>query len=86
MYKMQDPDFKVLGVVIDTTLAWKDHITATVRKIQSKIHAIRTIQRYFIKKNPCNPSLHYACVDDTCFNSKLKNKAFANFGENTINH
>jgi hypothetical protein len=37
--------------------------------------------------NPCYPSLvHYAWKDGICFNVKLKIKAFANFGENTINH
>ncbi len=32
---------KVLGVLMDSTLTWNDHINKTVNNIQSKIHAIR---------------------------------------------
>jgi len=58
---------KVLGVLMDSTLTWNDHINKTVNSIQSKIHAIRVIQRYFEKdellillKTYCYPSLYYA--------------------------
>jgi len=58
---------KVLGVMMDTTLSWHKHVTAAVSKMQSKIHAIHVIQRYFLKdeilqllKMYCYPSLYYA--------------------------
>jgi hypothetical protein len=39
---------KVLGVTMDTTLSWHEHVNNTVNNVQSKINAIRMIQRYFI--------------------------------------
>jgi hypothetical protein len=30
---------KVLGVMMDKTLSWHEHVTAAVSKLQSKIHA-----------------------------------------------
>ena len=60
---------KVLGIVMDTTLTWHEHVSNTVNNIQSKIHAIRRIQRYILNdellqllKTYCYPSLYYLCL------------------------
>jgi hypothetical protein len=57
---------KVLGVMMDTTLSWHEHVTAAVSKMQSKIHSIYFIQRFSKKdkilellKTYCYPSLYY---------------------------
>ena len=58
---------KVLGVTMDTTLSWYEHVNNTINNVQSKINAIRVIQRYFVTdellqllKMYCYPSLYYA--------------------------
>jgi hypothetical protein len=40
---------KVLGVLMDSNLTWNDHINKTVNNVQSKMHSVRVIQRYFEK-------------------------------------
>ena len=58
---------KVLGITMDSTLSWHEHVNNAVNKIQSKIHAIRMIQRFFqtdellvLIKVYCYTSLYYA--------------------------
>jgi hypothetical protein len=81
---------KVLGVLMDSTLTWNDHIHKTVNNIQSKIHAIRVIQRYFEKdelltllKTYCYPSLYYASNVwlTPALTANLKSKLFSASGK-----
>jgi hypothetical protein len=75
---------------MDTTLIWHEHVNNTVNNVQSKIHAIRKIQRYFLAdellqllKTYCYPSLYYAssvCLTPS-LNSKLKAKLFSSSGK-----
>jgi hypothetical protein len=76
---------KVLGVIMDTTLTWHDHISNVVNNVQSKIHAIRRTQRYLLNdellqllKNYCYPSLYYAYNVwlTPSLNANLKSKLF----------
>ncbi len=77
---------KVLRIMMDTTLTWHDHITNTVNNVQSKIHAIRRIQRYFLNdellqllNTYCYPSLYYASNVwlTLLLNANLKSKLFS---------
>jgi hypothetical protein len=81
---------KVLGITMDTTLTWLEHVNNTISNIQSKIHAIRTIQRFFFEdeilqllKAYCYPSLYYASGVwlTPSLNSKLKAKLFSASGK-----
>ena len=81
---------KVLGIVMDTTLTWHEHVSNTVNNIQSKIHAIRRIQRYILNdellqllKTYCYPSLYYASNIwlTPSLNAKLKSKIFSASGK-----
>ena len=81
---------KVLGVTMDTTLSWHEHITGLVSRMQSKIHAIRVIQRYFTKeeilvllKTYCYPSLYYASSVwmTPSLTANLRSKLFSTSGK-----
>jgi hypothetical protein len=81
---------KVLGLMMDTTLTWHEHVSNTVNNVQSKIHAIRRIQRYFLKdellqllKTYCYPSLYYASNVwlTPLLNANLKLKLFSASGK-----
>jgi hypothetical protein len=81
---------KVLGVMMDTTLTWHEHINNTVNNVQSKIHAIRRIQRFFLNeellqllKTYCYPSLYYASNVwlTPSLNANLKSKLFSASGK-----
>jgi hypothetical protein len=39
---------KVLGITMDTTLSWHEQVNNTVNNVQSRINAIRKIQRFFL--------------------------------------
>jgi hypothetical protein len=80
----------VLGIMMDTTLTWHEHINNTVNNVQSKIHAIRRIQRYFLNdellqllKTYCYPSLYYASNVwlTPSLNANLKSKLFSASGK-----
>jgi len=80
---------KVLGVTMDTTLSWHEHVNNTVNNVQSKINAIRMIQRYFIAdellqllKMYCYPSLYYASGVwlNPSLNTKLKSRIYSASG------
>ena len=75
---------------MDSTLTWNDHLNKTVNNIQSKIHAIRVIQRYFEKdklltllKTYCYPSLYYASNVwlTPVLTANLKSKLFSASGK-----
>jgi hypothetical protein len=81
---------KVLGLMMDTTLTWHEHVSNTVNNVQSKIHAIRRIQRYFLNdellqllKTYCYPSLYYASNVwlTPSLNANLKSKLFSASGK-----
>jgi hypothetical protein len=81
---------KVLGVTMDTTLTWHEQINNTVANVQSKVHAIRMIQRFFLTdellqllKTYCYPSLYYASNVwlTPSLNAKLKSKLFSTSGK-----
>jgi len=81
---------KVLGIMMDTTLTWHEHVSNAVNKAQSKIHAIRRIQRYFqndeilqLLKTYCYPSLYYASNVwlTPSLNTRLKSKLFSASGK-----
>ena len=80
---------KVLGITMDTTLTWHEHVNNAVNKIQSKIHAVRTIQRFFkneelllLLKVYCYTSLYYASSIwlIPSLNASLKSKLFSASG------
>jgi hypothetical protein len=81
---------KVLGITMDTTLSWQEQVNNTVNNVQSKIHAIRKIQRFFLTdellqllKTYCYPSLYYASNVwlTPSLNVKLKAKLFSSSGK-----
>ena len=81
---------KVLGIMMDTTLTWHEHVSNAVQNTQSKIHAIRRIQRFFqndeilqLLKTYCYPSLYYASSVwlSPSLNTKLKSKLFSASGK-----
>ena len=81
---------KVLGITMDTTLTWHEHVNKTVNNVESKIYAIRVIQRYFkndelllLLKTYCYPSLYYASSVwlTPCLNANLKSKLFSTSGK-----
>jgi hypothetical protein len=81
---------KVLGITMDTTLTWNEHINNAVSNVQSKIHAVRMIQRFFLTdeilqllKAYCYPSLYYASNVwlTPSLNAKLKSKLFSSSGK-----
>ena len=76
---------KVLGITMDTTLTWNEHVNNAVSNVQSKIHAVRMIQRFFLTdeilqllKAYCYPSLYYASNVwlTPSLNTKLKSNLF----------
>jgi hypothetical protein len=83
---------KVLGLMMDTMLTWHEHISNTVSNVQSKIHAIRRIQRYFLNdellqllKTFCYPSLFKYLANSVTY-CKLKIKTVFGFWKNTFNY
>jgi hypothetical protein len=81
---------KVLGITMDTTLTWNEHINNAVSNVQSKIHAVRMIQRFFLTdeilqllKAYCYPSLYYASNVwlTPSLNAKLKSNLFSSSGK-----
>jgi hypothetical protein len=81
---------KVLGITMDTTLTWQEQVNNTINNVQSKIHAIRKIQRFFnadellqLLKTYCYPSLYYASNIwlTPSLNVKLKAKLFSSSGK-----
>jgi hypothetical protein len=81
---------KVLGITMDTTLTWYEQVNNAVNNVQSKIHAIRKIQRFFLEdellqllKTYCYPSLYYASNVwlNPSLNAKLKAKLFSSSGK-----
>jgi hypothetical protein len=81
---------KVLGITMDTTLTWNEHISNAVSNVQSKIHAVRMIQRFFLTdeilqllKAYCYPSLYYASSVwlTPSLNAKLKSNLFSSSGK-----
>ena len=80
---------KVLGITMDTTLSWHEHVSTVVGRIQSRIHAIRVVQRYFeedellvLIKTYCYPSLYYASNVwmTPALNVNLRSKLFSASG------
>ena len=76
---------KVLGITMDATLTWNEHVNTTISNVQSKIHAVRMIQRFFLTgeilqllKAYCFPSLYYASSVwlAPSLNGKLKSNLF----------
>jgi hypothetical protein len=81
---------KVLGITMDTTLTWNEHVNNTIFNVQSKIHAVRMIQRFFmideilqLLKAYCYPSLYYASSVwlTPSLNAKLKSNLFLASGK-----
>jgi hypothetical protein len=81
---------KVLGIMMDTTLTWYEQVNNAVNNVQSKIHAIRKIQRFFLEdellqliKTYCYPSLYYASSIwlNPSLSVKLKAKLFSSSGK-----
>ncbi len=81
---------KVLGITMDTTLTWNEHVNNTISNVQSKIHADRMIQRFFMTdeilqllKAYCYPSLYYASSVwlTPSLNAKLKSNLFSASGK-----
>ena len=81
---------KVLGTTMDTTLTWNEHVNNAISNVQSKIHAVRMIQRFFMTdkilqllKAYCYPSLNYASSVwlTPSLNSKLKSNLFLASGK-----
>ena len=81
---------KVLGITMDTTLTWNEHINNTISNVQSKIHAVRMIQRFFLTdeilqllKAYCYPSLYYASNVwlTPSLNAKLKSNLYSASGK-----
>ena len=81
---------KVLGLTMDTTLSWHEHVNNAANKIQSKIHAIRMIQRFFkndeillLLKVFCYTSLYYASSVwlTPSLHASLKSKLFSASGK-----
>jgi hypothetical protein len=81
---------KVLGTTMDTTLTWNEHVNKVVSNVQSKIHAVRMIQRFFMTdeilqllKAYCYPSLYYASSVwlTPSLNAKLKSNLFSASGK-----
>ena len=81
---------KVLGTTMDTTLTWNEHVNNVVSNVQSKIHAVRMIQRFFITdeilqllRTYCYPSLYYASGVwlTPSLNAKLKSNLFSASGK-----
>jgi hypothetical protein len=81
---------KVLGITMDTTLSWHEQVNNTVNNVQSRINAIRKIQRFFLAdellqllKTYCYPSLYYASNVwlTPSLNAKLKAKLFSSSGK-----
>ena len=80
---------KVLGITMDTTLSWHEHVNTVASRIQSRIHAIRVVQRYFeedellvLIKTYCYPSLYYASNVwmTPALNVNLRSKLFSASG------
>ena len=44
---MSSNRMNVLGVTFDSKLQWGDHISSTVKKANTALHAIRLIKQYF---------------------------------------
>jgi hypothetical protein len=74
---------------MDTTLSWHEHVNNTVNKVQSKINAIRMIQRNFMSdkllqllKTYSYPSRYYALGVwlNPSLNTKLKSRLFSASG------
>ena len=81
---------KVLGVTMDSTLSWHEHVSTVINRVQSRIHAVRVIQRYFEKdelliliKTYCYPSLYYASNVwmTPSLNANLRSKLFSASGK-----
>jgi hypothetical protein len=81
---------KVLGITMDATLTWNEHVNTTISNVQSKIHAVRMIQRFFLTgeilqllKAYCFPSLYYASSVwlAPSLNGKLKSNLFLASGK-----
>jgi hypothetical protein len=81
---------KVLGITMDTTLTWNEHVNNAISNVQSKIHAVRMIQRFFMTdeilqllKAYCYPSLYYASSVwlTPSLNAKLKSNLFSASGK-----
>jgi hypothetical protein len=81
---------KVLRIMMDTMLTWYEHISNTVNNVQSKIHAIRRIQRFFLNdellqllKTYCYHSLYYTSNIwlTPSLNANLKSKLFSASGK-----
>jgi hypothetical protein len=81
---------RVLQIMMETTLTWHEHISNTVNNVQSKIHAIRRIQCYFLNdellqllRMYCYPSLYYASNVwlTSSLNANLKSKLFLASGK-----
>ena len=71
---------------MDTTLTWHEHVNKTISNMESKIYAVRVIQRFFenhellvLLKAYCNPSLYYASNVwlTPSLNANLKSKLFS---------
>jgi hypothetical protein len=81
---------KVLRITMDTTLTWNEHVNNAISNVQSKIHAVRMIQRFFMTdeilqllKAYCYPSLYYASSVwlTPSLNAKLKSNLFSASGK-----
>jgi hypothetical protein len=81
---------KVLGITMDATLTWNEHVNTTISNVQSKIHAVRMIQRFFLTgeilqllKAYCYPSLYYASSVwlPPSLTAKLKSNLFSASGK-----
>jgi hypothetical protein len=81
---------KVLGVTMDTALNWNEQVNNPVSNVQSKIHAVRMIQRFFMTdkilqllKAYCYPFLYYASSIwlSPSLSPKLKSNLFSASGK-----
>ncbi len=81
---------KVLGATMDTTLSWNEQVNNAVSNVQSKIHAVRMIQRFFMTdeilqllKAYSYPSLYYASSVwlSSSLSAKLKSNLYSASGK-----